>query len=70
MANKKKKKSLHLIKSHISKMKKRRRKEGNEEKEKMGDRREGGKNEGLSDKEKVYMRTTSMKKSKAILKTM
>ena len=38
--------------------------------EKIGERREGGKKGGLSDNEKVYMRTTSVKRSKAILKTM
>lgn len=44
-----------MTKSHITKMKNRRRRKGrNEEKEEMGDRREGGKNRGLSDEEKIY----------------
>lgn len=59
-----------MTKSRITKMKNRRMRKGrNEEKEEMGDRREGGKNRGLSDEEK-YMRTTSKERSKAILKTM
>lgn len=71
MANKKEKKSLQLTKSHIAKMKKRRRRKGkNEEKEEMGDRREGGKNTGLSDEEKVYLRITSTERNKDVLKTM
>lgn len=41
-----------MTKSRITKMKNRRRKGRNEEKEEMGDRREGGKNRGLSDEEK------------------
>lgn len=44
-----------MTKSRITKMKNRRRRKGrNEEKEEMGDRREGegGKNRGLSDEEK------------------